>query len=298
MIRIGLVGSASSHADIFSRLLNVDRIAGDRARIVAIWSSANPERTEEIARTCEVPEIARSLHHLVDQVDAAIVVDRDGDLHAEHALPFLLDGKPVFVDKPLAIDLADCRRMITAARRSGAALTSLSALRVAPAIDALKRESLGAIRLAQLAGPCDFSSPHGGAFFYATHVIELALALLGERVVALRAMRAGDTVSVAVAWERDIVGTLGYFKDAAYTFRATLFGTGGSTSREIAVGDDAYAAVLNIVVEMFASGHSPLDARRLLQPIVMVHAMLRSLDRGGEWVDMGAMIDAELDSVL
>lgn len=298
MIRIGLVGSASSHADVFSRQLNVERIVGDRARIVAIWSSADPERTVEVARTGEIPEIARSLHHLADQVDAAIIVDRDGDLHAEHALPFLLDGKPVFVDKPLAIDLADCRRMITAARRSGAALTSFSSLSVALDTEALKRESLGTIRLAQFAGPCDFGSPHGGAYFYATHVIELALSALGEKVVALRAVRAGDTVSVDVVWERDVVGAIGYFRDAAYTFRASLFGTSGSTSREIAVDDEGYAAAVSVFVEMFESGRSPLDDRHLLQPIVMVHAILRSLDHGGEWVDVEAMLDAEVDALL
>jgi predicted dehydrogenase len=297
MIRIGLVGSASSHAEHFARLLNVEGIVGDRARIAAIWSSADPERTEEVARTGEIPEVATSLHHLVDNVDAAIVVDRDGDLHAGHALPFLLEGKPVFVDKPLAIDLADCRRMITAASRSGAALTSFSSLSVAPDTEALKLTNMGTIRLAQFAGPCDFSSPYGGAFFYATHVIELALSLLGDKVVALRAVRAGDTVSVDVAWERDRIGTLGYVKDAAYSFRASLFGTEAAVSREIGVGEDAYAAVMRTVVEMFETGRTPLDAPRLLLPVVMVHAILRSLDHGGDWVDVATMLAQELGAL-
>lgn len=294
MIRIGLVGSASSHAEYFARLMNVDRIAGDRAGIVAIWSSAHPERTEEVARIGTIPLVANSLHNLSDQVDAAIIVDRDGDLHAEHALPFLLEGKPVFVDKPLAIDLADCRRMISAARRTGAALTSFSSLSVAPDTESLKETSLGAIRIAQFAGPCDFGSPHGGPFFYATHLIELALSLVGEHAAALRAVRAGDSVSVDVVWEQDIIGTLGYFKDAAYTFRASLFGTNESVSREIRVGDDAYAEVMRTVVDMVESRCAPLDVPHLLRPIVMVHAILRSLDRDGEWVDVQAMVDAEV----
>lgn len=297
MIRIGLVGSASSHADVFSRLLNVERIAGDRARIAAIWSSANPERTVEVAGIGEIPEVAESLHHLVDQVDAAIIVDRDGDLHAEHALPFLLNGKPVFVDKPLAIDLSDCRRMITAARRSGTVLTSFSSLSVAPDTEALKAARLGTMRLAQFAGPCDVGSPYGGPFFYTTHLIELALSLLGERVVALRAMRAGDTVSVDVVWERDVVGTLGYFKDAAYTFRASLFGTEGSVSRDVAVDDEGYAAAMRIVVDMFESGQAPLDDQHLLQPIVLVHAIIRSLDHDCEWVDVAGMLDREVEAL-
>ncbi len=297
MIRIGLVGSASYHAEIFARLLNIDQLAGDQARITAIWSSAYPDRTADVARIGRIPEMASSLHHLADQVDAAIIVDRDGDIHAEHALPFLLDGKPVLVDKPFAIDLADCRRMITAAGRSGAALTSFSALSVAPDTEALKAASLGPIRLVQFAGPCDFDSAHGGPFYYATHLIELSLSLLGERVVALRAVRAGDTVSVDVAWEGDVIGTLGYFKDAASEFRASLFGTEMSVSQEVRVGDDAYAAVMRTAVEMFASGKSPLGDSHLLLPIVMVHAILRSLDHGGEWVDVAAMLNREIEAL-
>jgi predicted dehydrogenase len=297
MIRIGLVGAISTHAAIFARLLNVEQVLGERARIAAIWSVADPERTREVATAGMIPVIAASLHQLVDQVDAAIIVDRHGDLHAEHALPFLLDRKPVYVDKPFAIDLADCRRMLNAARRSQAAITSFSVIGFARDTEALKRETLGAVRLAQLAGPCDIGSQYGGAFFYATHLIELARALLGDRIAALRAMRAGDTLVVEAVWERDVVATIGYFKDAAYTFRASLFGTSGSVTREIVMGDESYAAALDAIVGMFETGREPFDARHMLQPIVLVHAIRRSLDRDGGWVDVAAMLNHEVNAL-
>ncbi len=297
MIRIGLVGSASSHAQIFSRLINVDRVFGVRACVSAIWSATDPERTAEVARDGNIPEIAESLHHLADRVDAAIVADRHGDMHAEHALPFLLEGKPVFVDKPLAIDLVDCRRMLNAARQSGAAITSFSSLSVAQDTDAMKAALPGVVRLGQLAGPCDFGSPHGGPFFYATHLIELALSLLGDGVAGLQASRAGDTVVVNAIWDDDAIGSLGFFKDAAYAFHASLFGTGGMTSRAIEVNDDAYAAVLRIAIEMFETGRNPLTSRHLLLPIVMVNAIMESLDNDGGWVDIAATLDREIEAL-
>lgn len=297
MIRIGLVGSASSRAEAFSRLVNVEQVVGNRARVVAIWSSTDAERTAEVARIGEIPEIARSIHHLADQVDAAIIVDRHGDLHAEHALPFLLDGKPVYTVPPLAIDLVDCRRMLTAARRSDAALSSFSALAVSAGTDALRAAIPVGVRLAQLAGPCDFGSPHGGPFHAAPRLIELALGLLGERVIALRAARVRGAVAVDLVWERDVIGMLGYVKDADPAFRASLFGPSGSVSREVVVDDDAVTAVLSRVVDMFESGRAPLGARRLLQPVVLVHAIVRSLDRDGDWIDVAAMLDAEVEAL-
>lgn len=297
MIRIGIVGSSSSHAAIFSRLLNIDQVVGDRARITAIWSANDPARTREVARQGEVPDVADSLHHLVDRVDAAIIVDRHGDLHAEHALPFFLEGKPVYVDKPFAIDLADCRRMLGAAKQSHAAVTSFSSLSVAPETGSMHQKRPGTIRLGQFAGPADFGSEHGGPFFYATHLIEIALRLMGESVSGLQATRAGNTVAVTTVWENDAVGVLGYTKDAEYHFHASLFGTGGMVNGEIHANDEGYVEALKIMVEMFETGKNPLSSRHVLLPIVMANAIVRSLDRDGEWVDVAGWLDDEIDKL-
>jgi len=296
MIRIGIVGSDNSHAIAYSRLANIEKAVGDRARVTTIWG-ADANRTAEVAQRGNIPEIATSLHKLVDQVDAAIVVDRHGDLHAEHSLPFLLEGKPVFVDKPFAIDLADCRRMLNAARQARAAITSFSSLSVAPDTRAMKERQLGTVRLGQFAGPCDFGSEYGGPFFYATHLIELAISLLGERVSGLQASRAGNTVVVNVIWDNDAIGSLGYFKDAQYHFHASLFGTDGMINGEIRVDDAGYAEALNVAVTMFETGRNPLSSRRLLLPIVMTEAIVRSLDRDGDWIDVAKRLDDELNAL-
>ncbi len=210
MIRIGLVGSASSHAATFPRLLNVDHIVGDRARATAIWSSSGDvDCIREVAAQGEIPDITSGLHQLVDRVDAGMIVDRHGDLHAGHALPFLLEGKPVFVDTPFAIDLADCRRMLTAAGQTRAAITSRSSIAVAPDTHTLRNGLPGRTRLGQFAGPADFRSEHGGPFSSATHLVELAIDLLGPHVTWLQATRAGGTAAVHVVWESDAIASLG-----------------------------------------------------------------------------------------
>lgn len=296
MIRIGIVGSDNSHAIAYSKLTNIDRAVGDRAQVTTIWGE-DEARTAEVAEKGNIPEIVTSLHKLVDQVDAAIVVDRHGDLHAEHALPFLLEGKPVFVDKPFAIDLADCRRMLNAAKQARAAITSLSSLSVSPDTVAMQAEQLGTIRLGQFAGPCDFGSEYGGAYFYATHLIELALTLIGEKVSGLQANRAGNTVVVNAIWQNDAIGTLGYFKDAKYHFHASVFGTDGMANSEVRVGDSGYTEALKVAVDMFETGRNPLSNRRLLLPIVITEAIVRSLDRDGEWIDVAGRVDDELNAL-
>jgi predicted dehydrogenase len=288
MIRIGIVGSDNSHALAFARLANVERVLGDTCRVVAI-SGSDPEQTASVARDGEIPEIVERPEEMVDQVDLAIVVDRHGDLHAAHALPFIEKGLPVFVDKPFAIKLDDCARMLAAAERSGAVIDSYSALRFAPSARELADEAarIGPIRAAHIAGPCDFSSPYGGPFFYATHVIELALMLIGQDATSVSARRHANTVVVLLTWKSGAVASLSLLTDAAYHFHVSLFGASGMASREMTGGSGAYAESLKRIVRL-AEGERSLNADQLLQPIVIVHAIERSLREGGIAVDLSS----------
>lgn len=282
MIKIGIVGSDNSHAIAYSRLANVDRVLGDRSRVVAIWG-AEQQRTEEVAREGQIEAIVARPEDLVGRVDLAVVVDRHGDLHAEHALPFIEHGTSVYVDKPFAIKLDDCTEMLAAARRSGALLTSFSALRWAPATDALAEDlaRIGQVRAAHFAGPCDFENQNGGPFFYATHVGEIALRLVGGDVETVAARRFHKTVTVQLNWGSGASAAFTYLGDAAYHFHGTLFGTNGMSAREITGGDGAYSAALQKIVEMVETGDRPLTDEQLLRPIAMVHAIQESLARGG-----------------
>ncbi len=287
MIRIGIVGSDNSHALAYSRLANVDRVLGDRCRVVALWGD-DPDRTRAVARDGQIPTVHDDPEGFVDAVDLALVVDRHGDLHAGHALPFLSRGIPVYVDKPLAIRIDDGERILAAARRSGCPVTSFSALRFGPATDALADdlERIGAVRAAHFAGPCDFESQYGGPFFYATHVAEVALRVIGEDVESLIARRHGKTVAVQVDWTGGAIATFSYLGDAAYHFHATLFGTEGMTAREILGGDGAYTEALRKLVDMAETGVPPLTDSQLLRPIRVVHAIQQSLAEGGVTVTL------------
>src|SRR5437879_3573142 len=130
MLRIALVGADSSHAEDFLGVLNeAERHSG--FRIVALADSET-ERMAALAHRFGVSRIVADPGATVEEVDAAIVGDRDGGRHLRNALPFLEAGLPVFIDKPLACSLADSEAMLGAARRSGAPLASASALRWQP----------------------------------------------------------------------------------------------------------------------------------------------------------------------
>jgi len=291
MLRVGIVGSDNSHALAYATLLNVEKMAGDEARAVAIWGQ-EPGRTREVAEKGQIETIVDHWEDMIGQVDAVFVEDRHGDLHAAHALPFLERGLPVFVDKPIARSLADVRAILTAANASGAWVTSFSSLRITDTTEALAAEvaGIGEARVGQFAGPCDFESEYGGAIFYATHTVEIALRLMGEDLRSVSAVRSGKNVSVTAIWENGAIGTFSFLGDAQYHFHATVFGTEGLASGEILANHDGYRLSAGIVLEGIKTGTRPYTDEQLVRPVAVVQAIHDSLAGNGTTVEIAPLI--------
>ena len=109
LLRVGIAGLGRlgrRHAAMLAR-----RVAG--AELVAACSPV-PEELEWARQTLGVPhgyaEYAALLAH--PGLDAVFLVTPT-TLHAEQIIAGLNAGKHVFSEKPLALDLADCRRVET-----------------------------------------------------------------------------------------------------------------------------------------------------------------------------------------
>jgi len=278
-------------------LLNVEKVAGDDARAVALWGQ-EPERTREVAEKGQIETIVATPEEMLGRVDAVFVEDRHGDLHAAHALPFLERGLPVFVDKPLAISLDDMGRLIATANASGSFLTSFSSLRTAESTDAIaaRAASIGAIRVAHFAGPCDFESIYGGPFFYATHAVEIALRLIGDNLASVSAVRAGKNVVVTAVWADETIAAITYLSDAKYHFQASLYGTEGVATGEILANHDGYRTAIGIILDGMASGKRPFTNEQLVRPVATVHAIQQSLVNGGASVAVAPLIAQALEA--
>lgn len=280
-MRIGIVGSDNSHALAYSKIANVEQLFGDH-RVTMICGD-DEAKTRDVASEGRISEIVSGPMEMIGHIDAAIVVNRHGDLHAPNAIPLLEAGIPVYVDKPLAVSLEDCTNIIAAANTGKTWVTSFSSLKYAAETIELDElcSSLGAIRTAQFAGPCDFDSEYAGPFFYATHVADIMTRLMGHGIETVAAKRSGKNVAVTVAFENQALAAITYMNDTSYHFTATLFGTEGYAHREIVAGMSAYAAAFSEFVEAVEAGKPPIEESLLDVPIRFVHAIKASLDQGG-----------------
>lgn len=90
---------------------------------LAMICDANPSHRLSSGERYPDARICEGLDDALTAPDIdAVVLATPASLHAEHAIAALRAGKQVFVEKPLALSVADCDRVIAEAEASGAVL--------------------------------------------------------------------------------------------------------------------------------------------------------------------------------
>lgn len=294
-MRIGVVGTESSHVDQFLRLLNVEHRHGD-ARVVAL-SGGDTERNRALAAAAttaggtDAPRLVDAPGDLVGAVDAVLICTRDGRAHRSEAVPLIEAGLPVFVDKPLAGSAADATAIVAAARAHGVPLYEGSALRFVPAVAELARA--GRPVAVHVTGPADPAGPHGGLYFYGVHLAEAAFQLVGDGAAGPVDVRVGEasqpaarsdasrsriSVVTALTGIGDVHVTL-TFVAGRVPFHATVVHAGGVVARELALPHDYTAPVLDRFLAVAAKGEPPSEgeAAAMVAPVALIDAVTARL---------------------
>jgi len=90
-------------------------------KMVDSWNS-NRQSPEGIARRDGIPNVCKDFREMVDDVDAAMIMDFDRAY--ELSEPFLRQGKPVFLCSPVAVNVPECERILDLAKANEAAVFS------------------------------------------------------------------------------------------------------------------------------------------------------------------------------
>jgi len=113
-IRIGVIGAGS-----FSRIHLEDLQKVDVAEVVAICDTVK-ENADQKAATFNIPSVYYDYKELLarDDIDA-VTLPLPDQVHREVAVAALYAGKHVLCEKPMALNLDDCKAMVKAAKETG-----------------------------------------------------------------------------------------------------------------------------------------------------------------------------------
>lgn len=159
------------------------------------WVYAPEEgAAERIARVANIPNIAKSLEELTDNVDAILFTRDDIDRHWEMAGGLFKSGKPVFLDKVLAHTPEDLRKFAAAVPADYPLMTA-SSFPWSPLVQQVK-EDLKASEVFFVNGVTSCVWVR-----YAPHLLWTLFEIFGDDVVSVQntGNDAGDIVTVQFA---------------------------------------------------------------------------------------------------
>ncbi|MBI0578985.1 Gfo/Idh/MocA family oxidoreductase [Neobacillus cucumis] len=190
-LRIGIIGTGgiavTRHIPTFLQLSETTTIEGVYDVVHA--------RAEQISSQFNSFKVYPSYQEMFDDVDA-IVICTPNKFHAEIAIAALEAGKHVLCEKPMALTVAECQKMESAAKKSGKVLTVAYHYRFMKEAQAAKKiieageignplvVRVQALRRRKVPGWGVFTNKElqgGGSLIdYGCHLLDLALWLMGD----------------------------------------------------------------------------------------------------------------------
>ncbi len=289
-IRLGIIGTDTSHVPAFTQLFNSDPAAKDHvagARVVAAYKGGSKDIESSISRVDQFAEEVRAkwgveivpdIATLLSKVDAVLLTSVDGRVHLEQARPVIAAHKPLFIDKPLASTLEDAREIARLAKQAGVAWFSSSTLRFGEMGETMKfADATGATTW----GPGPLEPHHAlDLSWYAIHPIELLYTLLGPGCESVT-RTSSDAADVMVGrWKDGRLGTVRairpYSDYGAVVFRAKEIVEAKPQSA------GSYRPLVVEIVKFFQTRTPPVSNEETLEIFAFMDAAQRSKEQGGK----------------
>ncbi len=292
-VRVGIIGTDTSHSPAFTKLLNSDPSAPDHvagARVVAAWkggsadlpeSASRVEQYAEELRTKYGVEIVPDIATLLSKVDAVLLSSLDGRVHLAQARAVLAAHKPVFIDKPLASTLEDAREIARLAKAAGTPWFSSSSLR------------FGAIGAAKPAGATGVSTWGPGPLeehhyldlsWYAIHPVELLYTLMGPGCVEVTRV-AGENEDVIVGrWKDGRLGTVRAIRPYSDYGAVVARGRDVTVLHPKAGEATDYRPLVVEIAKFFSTGKPPVPNEETLEIFAFLDAAQKSKEQHGRAV--------------
>lgn len=204
--------------------------------------------------------------------DGLIVLSPDNpEMHLQLCELPLQSGKPTYVDKTFAPDLATARAIFAIADQHGTPCFSTSALRYAAEYKGLDSSAIRAVRSF---GPGQFGN-------YSVHQIEPLCMLMDSAPVKALCLTGHQCVSMMVQFADGRFATIDNFQQAG-GFAMDL--CMDDHVQHLTIASDFFQAFIAALVQFFRDRKVPVAHAETLRIMALREAGLQAVARPGQWV--------------
>lgn len=295
VIRLGMIGLDTSHVIAFTSYLN-DPKNKTGCRVVAGFPGGSPDfpasanRVDKYTQQLQEKfglEIVGSIEELCQKVDGVMLESVDGRPHLEQAKILIAAGKPLWVDKPVADDLADVIELFRLAKENNVPCWSSSAMRYDEGVaGAQGNEELGQIVACDVFGSSSWAEKHPSLYLYGIHAVEPLFTVMGPGCETVQRTKTDGVDLVIGVWKGGRIGTFRDLRGGETDFTTIIYGK----NKMITAKSSGYAPLLKQIVNFFQTGNPPVPAEETIEIYAFMSAADESQAQGGAPVSIAELI--------
>jgi len=283
MKKIVILGCENSHANTFLDFISRNPEFSD-IEIIGVYSE-DTEAAQKLNEKYGVP-VMENCDSAVGKVDGIIVTARHGDKHYEFAKPYIASGVPMFIDKPITINEAEAVEFMRELKAQSIPVTGGSSLRynyvVGLVKDACLRNIAGPTVGGTVRAPLYPTSPHGGFYFYAQHLVEMVIEAFGHFPISVQASEdAGKNLTVLFNYDNFTV--TGLYTNGGNEYYAARFSRNGTQGGPAATHtNEPQIAEFRDFVKILNGGDMSMSYDDFIAPVFIMNAIERSRISGAK----------------
>ncbi len=255
-----------------------------RARVTHLWTD-DPADAPKVAAASLIENIVAKPEDVIGHVDAVIVATDDGDDHILRVKPFIEAGLPVFVDKPMATNIADLRQFVRW-HQAGATILSTSGMRYAPEMRLSDEQR---VQLGDLRWITSFTCKTWER--YGIHALEAIEPLLGSGFLTVQTHSDDGGDVMHLTHRNGARVTIGAIHDAYGSFGAVhLYGTKGQLPLRLTDTYNAFRSQLVAFIDMLQTGTRPLPFDETIELMAVIIAGRRSREQNGALIHIADIL--------
>jgi hypothetical protein len=290
-----MIGLDTSHVIAFTSYLN-DPKNKTGCRVVAGFPGGSPDfpasanRVDKYTQQLKEQfglEIVDSIEDLCQKVDGVMLESVDGRPHLEQAKIVIAAGKPLWVDKPVADDLADVIELFRLAKENNVPCWSSSAARYGEGVaGARDNEELGQIVSCDVFGSSSWAEQHPSLYLYGIHAVEPLFTVMGPGCETLQRTKTDGVDLVIGVWKGGRIGTFRDLRGGKTDFTTIIYGK----NKMVTAKSSGYAPLLQQIVKFFQTGNPPVPSEETIEIYAFMSAADESQAQGGAPVSIAELI--------
>jgi hypothetical protein len=213
----------------------------------------------------------------------------DGRPHLEQVRPVIAEGKPVFIDKPMAGNLADVIEIFRLAKENNVPCWSSSSLRFSPGIIGMREnDEVGQVLGCDAFSPCSLEEHHPDLYWYGVHGVEILFTIMGPGCESVRRVQTKNYELVVGLWKGGRVGTYRGLRTGKTGYGAMVFGTKGIAQSGRYGG---YEPLVEEIIKFFKTGNVPVPPEETIEIFAFMSAADESKAKNGAEVSLAELIE-------